>query len=302
MKAVLCAMWLLHWLPLPVLGRLGDGLGRMVYLLAGSRRHIALVNLALCFPDMPDAARRVLARQHFQAYTRSMLERGVLWWASEKRLRRLIVVEPALPMHTIMSGPTILLCPHFVGLDVAGVAVAMDVAGCSVYARQSNAVFDRALRKGRSRFRTSALFARAQGIKPIIRAMHQKLPFFMCPDMDFGAKDAGFVPFFGVPAATLTAPARLASATGARVIPVIATTLPRYQGWKVEFHPPWVDYPGNNVAQATERMNRFIEAQVRKNPAEYFWVHRRFKTRPAGAPGFYDAARTQALHIEKSPA
>ena len=106
-------------------------------------------------------------------------------------------------MHTIASGPTILLCPHFVGLDVAG---------CSVYARQS--------------------------IKPIIRAMHQRLPYFMCPGMDFGAKDAVFVPFFGVPAATLTAPARLASVTGARLIPVIATTLPRYKGWKVEFHPP----------------------------------------------------------------
>jgi KDO2-lipid IV(A) lauroyltransferase len=132
------------------------------------------------------------------------------------------------------------------------------------------------------------MFARSDGIQPVIRAMRDGLPFFMCPDMDFGAKDAKFVPFFGVPAATLTAPARLAAVTGAKVIPVVATVLPNYKGWKITFFPPWEDYPGKDLVQATRRMNQFIEEQILKTPAEYFWVHRRFKTRPPGEPDLYE--------------
>lgn len=290
MRALLVLLWLLHWLPLPVLGRVGDGVGMVVFWIAKSRRHIALTNLRLCFPERSEGARRAIARAHFQAYTRSMLERSILWWASEHRLRRLIVVEPRLPLQALQAGPTILLCPHFVSLDVAGVAVALEVSGCSVYARQSSPVFDRALRKGRSRFRPVALFSRSQGIKPVIRAMRDGMPFFMCPDMDFGAKDAEFAPFFGIPAATLTAPARIAALTGASVIPVVATVLPGYRGWKVAFLAPWDHYPGTDITQATRRMNHFIETQILETPTEYFWVHRRFKTRPPGEPGFYGRA------------
>lgn len=292
MKAVLFSLWLLHWLPLPILGRAGNALGTLLYRLAGTRRHIALTNLRRCFPEWSESERRALAYRHFQVYGRSVLERGILWWASEKRLRRLIVIEPGLPMQTMRSGPTILLCPHFVSLDVAGVAVTLDVDGCSIYSRQSNPVIDRALRKGRTRFHPVALFDRSQGIKPVIRAMRKGLPFFMCPDMDFGARDAEFVPFFGVPAATLTAPARIAALTGATVIPVVATLLPDYRGWKVTFLKPWEDFPGPDVIQATRRMNAFIESQVMLAPAEYFWAHRRFKTRPPGAPDFYNADHT----------
>lgn len=287
MRAVLLMMWLLHWLPLPVLARVGEHIGSGLFVLVRSRRHIALTNLRLCFPDWTEARRHALAHQHFQAYARSMLERGILWWASERRLRRLIVLAPDLPLAAIQAGPVIFLCPHFVSLDVAGVAITLNTSLCSIYTQQSNPVFDNALRRGRSRFHPISIAPRSQGIKPVIRAMRDGLPFFMCPDMDFGAKDAVFVPFFGVEAATLTAPARLAALTGAKVIPVIATILPGHQGWKVEFFPPWDDYPGTDLVQATRRMNQFIETQIRQAPAEYFWVHRRFKTRPNGAPGVY---------------
>jgi KDO2-lipid IV(A) lauroyltransferase len=105
--------------------------------------------------------------------------------------------------------------------------------------------------------------------------------------MDFGIKDAEFVPFFGTPAATLTAPARIAATTGAKVIPVIATFLPNYQGWKVKFYPAWENYPDNDIVEATRRMNAFIEERVLEAPSEYFWAHKRFKTRPPGEPGIY---------------
>lgn len=288
MRLLLVVLWLLHWLPLPLLGRLGEAIGSLLFALLRKRRRIALTNLALCLPELSAAERERIARQHFRSYARSIIERSVLWWASEARLRRLIVVEPRVPLDVIDAGPTILLCPHFVCLDVAGVAVMLESSLCSVYSRQQNAVFDEALRKGRSRFRPVKLVPRREGIKPIIRAMREGLPFFMLPDMDFGPKDAEFVPFFGVPAATLTAPARIAAATGAKVVPVVATYLPGYRGWKVTFYPHWEDYPGPDVVAATRRMNAFIEERVREAPAEYFWAHKRFKTRPDGEPGFYD--------------
>ncbi len=288
MRALLFLMWLMHWLPLPLLGRLGEGVGGILFYVAKSRRHVTLTNLRLCFPELSKASRRELALEHFRAFTRAVLERSILWWASEQRLRRLIVNEPAVPLQAMHSGPTILLCPHFVSLDVAAAAVMLDSEGCTVYTRQRNALFDQALRKGRSRFRRVAMFARSDGIKPVIRAMREGLPFFMCPDMDFGTKDAIFVPFFGVPAATLTATARLAAATGAKVIPMVATVLPNYKGWKITYFPAWEDYPGDDLAVATRRMNQFIEEQVVKTPAEYFWAHRRFKTRPPGEPDVYE--------------
>jgi Kdo2-lipid IVA lauroyltransferase/acyltransferase len=173
-------------------------------------------------------------------------------------------------------------------LDVAGVAAALEMDGCSIYTSQRNAVFDAALRKGRSRFHPVKLFAREQGVKPIIRALRDRLPFFMLPDMDFGEKDAEFVPFFGTLAATLTAPARIAAATGAKIIPMIATFLPGYRGWKVHFYPAWENYPGGDMVAATRRMNAFIEERVLEAPAEYFWAHKRFKTRPPGTPSVYE--------------
>lgn len=287
MKLLIGLMWLLHWLPLPVIARLGEALGGFLFLVTRSRRNIALTNLLICFPSLSDDERVALAKRHFQAYARSVLERGILWWGSEARLKRLIVIEPGLPLADIRSGPTILLCPHFVCLDVAGVAVAMHTAGCSIYVPQKNQAVDEALRRGRARFQPVQLFTRSQGIRQILRSMQNGLPFFMLPDMDFGPKDAEFVPFFGMPAATLTAPARIAATIGAKVIPVVATYLPGYRGWKVTFYPKWDNFPGNDIAAATRRMNAFIEERILESPAEYFWAHRRFKTRPPGAANVY---------------
>ena len=151
-------------------------------------------------------------------------------------------------------------------------------------------MFDEALRKGRLRFTPdeSNLIAREAGIKPIIRAMRDGRPFLMLPDMDFGRRESVFVPFFGVPAATLTAPARLTMATEGQVIPVVTRFLPNYQGWQVIFYPAWDDYPGGDIEAATARMNAFIEARVLEAPSEYFWSHKRFKTRPEGMAGVYD--------------
>ena len=298
MKLLLGFMWLLHWLPLPVLGRIGKAIGSLLFMVMGARRDIALINLRLTMPELTEAQRRDIARRHFQAYTRSVLERSILWWAPEARLRKLIKVETSagmppgrVPVAEMTEKPTILLCPHFVCLDVGGAAIAMESSASSMYVAQKNKVFDEVLRAGRARFKPVRLFTRQDGIKPILRALKEKLPYFMLPDMDFSDKDSEFVPFFGVPASTLTATARIAAATGAQVLPVIATFLPDYAGYRVKFYPVWENYPGPDMVAATRRMNEFIEERVLEAPAEYFWTHKRFKTRPEGEPSFYSKKR-----------
>jgi KDO2-lipid IV(A) lauroyltransferase len=287
MRVLLGFMWLLHFLPLPVLGRFGNFIGSILFWILPSRRHITLTNLRLCFPEKSEAERRTIAKQHFQAYARSVFERSILWWSPEARVRKLIRVEPGVPLDLIATGPVILLCPHFVSLDVAGIGLVLQTPICSIYAPQKNAVFDEALKNGRNRFGLVRLLSRAEGVKPIIRAMREGYGFLMLPDMDFGIKDAEFVPFFGIPAATLTAPARISAATNAKVVPVIATMLPNYQGWRVTVHPAWENYPGYDIVAATRYMNAFLEEQIRLTPAEYFWSHRRFKTRPDGQADLY---------------
>lgn len=293
MRLILGVIWLLHWLPLPILGRIGEAFGELLFLLMRERRKITLTNLTLCLPALSADEREALARAHFRAYARSVLERGILWWGSPKRLRRLIEVDPFVPTQASIEQPTIFLCPHFVCLEVAGVAITMQGPLCSIYTQQRSKVFDQALREGRSRFATQEeadrfLLSRSGGIKPIIRAMRSGRPFLMLPDMDFGARESIFVPFFGVPAATLTAPARLAAATHGQVIPVTTQFRPNYQGWRVRFHPAWENFPGDDIEAATRRMNTFIENQIQQAPSEYFWSHKRFKTRPEGMPSVYD--------------
>lgn len=292
MRALLVLMWLLHWLPLPLLAAIGQGVGRVLWYLAGSRRRIALRNLELCFPEWPAARRRAVAREHFGWLARSLLERGLLWYASPERIRRLIHIEGPASFADTHPGPVMWLAPHFMALDVAGAAIQLFVArpGCSIYKNQSNPVIDAALRRARLRFGNARIFSRRETAKPLMRAIKEGAGFFNLPDMDFGAKDAAFVPFFGVPAATLLAPSRMARLLGMKVQPVIAEMLPGGRGYRVRFFEPWSDFPSTDAQADTAWMNRWIEERIRENPAQYLWVHKRFKTRPEGEPSLYGGA------------
>jgi len=276
--------WLLHWLPLPFLARLGQGVGEVLYRVARPRRHVVMVNLRLCFPEMSEAARRRLARAHFHAAGRSLLERGLLWWASAERLQRLVQVEGEAHFKTLLAQgrPVILLAPHFVGLDMGGTRLTLDFDLVSIYARQKNPVFDHWLYHGRSRFGDQRLLSRQDGVRGTVKAMKAGRGFYYLPDMDYGRKDAIFVPFFGVPAATITGLARLARLAGAAVVPCATRMLPGGQGYRVELGEAWTDFPSADVEADTRRMNAWIESVVRTMPEQYYWVHRRFKTRPLG--------------------
>ena len=289
-RALLAVVWLLHLLPLPAQALLGRGLGLLMHSLARRRRRVAQRNVELCWPELSAVRRQALVREHFQWLARSLLERGVLWYASPERLKRLIHVEGDLHLAERSQRPVMWLVPHFLAVDVAGMTVQLFQArlGCNVYTAQSNAVLDRALLRGRNRFGTAAMFKRQQSALPLVRAIKRGRAFFNPADMDFGLRDAAFVPFFGHPAATLLAPSRLARSLHMVVQPVVAEILPGGQGWRVRFLPAWDDWPTDNAEADAARMNLFIEAQIRLNPAQYLWVHKRFKTRPPGEASLYD--------------
>ena len=288
-RATIGLMWLLHWLPLSMQAVIGRMLGRALYALGRSRRRIALRNLELCFPQQSAAEREALAREHFQWLGRSLLERGLLWYGSRPRLERLIRVEGDIGLADRSDKPVMWLAPHFMALDVAGVAIQLHVkkTGTSIYQAQSDKVFDAAIRRGRLRFGNAEIFSRKESAKPLMRCIRRGQPFFNLPDMDFGPKDAAFVPFFGVPAATLLAPSRMARALDMVVQPVVAEMLPGGEGYVVRFLPPWTDFPTDDALADTLRMNQWIEREIERLPAQYLWVHKRFKTRPPGEPRLY---------------
>jgi len=288
-RLLLGLLWLLHWLPLPVLAACGRGLGHLLHALARSRRQIALRNIELCFPQMAEAERQALVREHFTWLGRSILERSLLFYAGVPRLKRLIHVEGDVTLAERSDRPVMWLVPHFMALDVAGVATQLfqkqHVA--SIYQEQSDEVMDDAIRRGRLRFQQGEVFPRSDSAKPLIRAIRKGWAFFNLPDMDFGERDAAFVPFFGVPAATLLAPSRLARALDMVVQPVVAEILPGGQGYRVRFLEPWTTFPTDDALADTAAMNRWIESEIRRDPPQYLWVHKRFKTRPAGEASPY---------------
>jgi Kdo2-lipid IVA lauroyltransferase/acyltransferase len=283
MRLALFAMWLLHWLPLPALAACGRLFGSLFYTFGHRRRHIALTNLSLCFPQLGEAEKSALARRHFEVFGRSLLERGLLWWAPAERIQRLVAVEGMGRLEALKGGPLILLVPHFVGLDMSWTRLSMEHDMSGIYASQNDPVFNAVLYRGRARFGKPVMLSRQDSTRKGVKAMKAGMPFFYLPDMDYGRRDAIFVPFFGVPAATITGLSRLARMTGAAVLPVV--TRMTDTGYVVEIGEAWTDYPAqgeNGIQTDTRRMNAFIEAEILKMPEQYYWLHRRFKTRPPG--------------------
>jgi Kdo2-lipid IVA lauroyltransferase/acyltransferase len=280
-------IWVLHFLPLALLAPIGHGFGRLLYIVAGDRRRVALTNLRLCFPQWSEAERRHVARHHFQAFGRAVLERGILWWAAKERILRIVRIEGLEHWQAVADRPVIWLAPHFVGLDMGGTRLAAEYRAASMFSRQKDPVLDAILYHGRTRFVMPRLVSRQEGLRPLVRVMREGLPFYYLPDMDFGARDSVFVPFFDVPTATITGLSRLARVAGAAVVPVITRQLPGGEGYVLQFYPAWENFPTDDVEADARRMNAFIEERILEIPEQYHWLHKRFKTRPPGAERVY---------------
>lgn len=279
--------WLIHFLPFRIIVAMGNGTGFLLYFLAAERRRVGAINLKLCFPGMIDGARKKLLREHFKMFARGLFERSILWWSSAERIRSLIRVEGVEHFEAIRNKPSILLTPHFVGMDTGGQWIAQHIDTVCMYANQKNRYLTELFRQKRIRFGNQRQFSRQQGLRPILKGMREGMPFIYPPDQDQGIKDGAFIPFFGVPAATMSSVPRIAQITGAKVVPCITRLLPGGEGYVLTFYPAWENYPSGDDIADTRRMNEFIEQRILEMPEQYFWLHKRFKTRPEGEKKFY---------------
>ena len=285
MRFVLLILWCLRWLPPDWVVALGKSLGGLLF--HWGRKRVTLINLKASFPEKTDAERERIGRGVFCNLARSTLELGRLWYAPvEVALTNVRLVDKHLMDEWAGKVPIIVLAPHFVGLDFGGARFSREYpTAFSMYSEQKNKVFDRALRQSRKRFGDATLITRQQGLRPVLKALKEKKLFYYLPDMDFGAKDAVFVDFFGIKTATVTAVSRLCAITGAKVIPLI--TRQTESGYEARFYPAWENFPTGDVEADARRVNAFLEERIREMPDQYFWVHKRFKTRPPGEQSFY---------------
>ncbi|MGI9310865.1 MAG: lysophospholipid acyltransferase family protein [bacterium] len=281
----------LSYLPLPLLHAIGAIGGEVAYHLHFARRDIARRNLRACFPARSEAEIGALARAHFRALATAAIATGISWWASEARLARLTKVRnrEVLERARERGESIVLLAPHFVGLEHSGIYLSLLSPTMTMYHRHRNPLLDAMIKHHRGRF-GGAQYSSKAPIKPIIQSLRAGRLFYYLPDQDAGRKGV-FVPFFGVPAATFPTLGRIARLGRAAVIPCTTRLLPRGRGFEIILGEPLADYPcGDDIADANA-MNRAIETTIAHAPAQYFWSHRRFKTRPPGDPPFYRARR-----------
>ena len=282
----LAFMRLLAGLPLPWVRAAGWLFGRALHLAAARRRRIALTNWMLCFPESSDAQAQRAIREHFVRFAQAWLDRSWLWEGRPDVVRRRLKLAGDLDA---LKGdvPTVLFAPHFVGMDTGWTALTahLDRKFCGIYARQLNVDIDRWMSQGRQRFGEPHIVAKSAGLKALVSALRAGEPLYLLPDMDYGRRDSIFVPFFGVQAATVPSLSRFARMARAQVVPVVSRMT--REGYEVTVHSPWTGFPTDDVVADTTRMNCELEAFIRQMPEQYYWVHKRFKTRPEGQSSPY---------------
>lgn len=277
---------LVAWLPLRWVRRLGRWLGWVLYVVVPGRRRVVMVNLLVCFPDWTETERRRCCLRTFERFAQSWLDRGWLWHRSEACVRARLQIEGST--QRLEAGqPTVLFAPHFFGLDAAWTALTQQINRplTTIYTDQANKTADAWILSGRRRFGSGRLFGRADGVQEIVGSLRSGDPLYLLPDMNFGAEESLFVPFFGVPAATVPSLSRFARLGRARVMPVVARMTD--QGYRITLLPVWDDVPSGDLVADTTLMNQRLEAWIRAMPDQYYWVHKRFKSRPPGEPELY---------------
>ena len=279
-------MRVLAHVPLPALRALGWCLGQLLYVLAVPRRKVALRNLALCFPKATVAQRSRWARETFVVFCQTWLDRSWLWFAPREVVQRRVRLQGAL---NELEGdtPTIIFAPHFYGMDAGGTALTLHTprAFTSIFSTHPDPAVDAWFMAGRQRFGDVRMLNRADGVKPIISNLRKGGLLYLLSDMDFGPGESTFVPFYSVPTATVPSLPRFARLGRAKVIGMYTRLTPT--GYVAEITPAWEGYPSEDVEADTAQMNLRLQTYIDTMPGQYYWVHKRFKTRPAGEPSVY---------------
>lgn len=289
MKLVFALLYLIQLLPFALIQKIGALFGILGYYLAAPRRRVGRINLQKCFPELSDHERTRLLKAHFRHMGTLLAEYGLYWYGSAARLKKLVRYQDKHYLDEALAAgeKVILLYPHFTAFELAVYALNQDVPLISMYSHQKNQALDKQILKGRHRYQNVFLIGRTEGLRAIIKELKKSpAPFLYLPDQDFGRKESVFVHFFGIQTATIAGLSRIAALTHAKVIPLIPTRQPDGTV-NLRFYPAWENFPSEDAVADTQRMNDFIETRVREQPEQYFWLHKRFKTRPEGEESFY---------------
>ena len=280
-------MWLLAQLPYRLQMASGRGLGWAMVQLGRRRRRIAATNLRLCFPELGEGERGTLLREHFRSLGMGMVETAMSWWTAEAKLSPLAHVEGLEHLQAALARGkgVILLSGHFTSLEIGGRLLALSTPFHVLYRRHKNPLFETIMRRARERNFDKAI--PREDMRAMLRSLKQNLPVWYAADQDYGAEKSVFAPFFGIPAATITATSRLAQGSGAAVVPFFQRRLRDGTGYRLQLYPALDGFPGASPEADARRINQIIEEQIATMPEQYLWVHRRFKTRPDGSPPLY---------------
>lgn len=286
-------LWLIVRLPYRVLLALGRLVGRLMHVFMRERRDVAEVNLQLCFPQWTEERRRQVLRDNFESNGIALFEMAMAWWWPRQRLARLAHVEGLEHLHNAAAAGqgVVLVSLHFTTLELGAALLGQRVTIDGMYREHRNPVFDLVQRRGRERHNADARAIEREDVRAMFKSLRSGRAIWYAPDQDYGRKASVFVPFFGVPAATVTATSAFARLGKAQVVPFTQTRLPDAQGYRLTVHAPLADFPcGDETADAL-RINQWAEQAIEQQPEQYMWVHRRFKTRPEGEARPYAARR-----------
>ena len=278
---------LMTMLPIRWTQAIGAGLGLLVYRLVPSRRRVARINIRQAYPDYSEEQIRALNVASFKSLGISVFETALAWWADRDYMRSICEVEGRQHLDdALASGKgVVLLTGHFTTLEIGAMLVGLQTQLNGVYKKAHNPMFNAFMAHYRSTYGEELI--ENKNVRALIRGLRKGRATWFAPDQDFAEQDIVFTPFLGGIASTLTATARMAEMTGAKVVPFYPVRLDRGQGYRLVILPALKDFPSSDIENDSARINKAIEDMVYANPEQYGWVHKRFKYRPPGEPPIY---------------
>ena len=264
---------------------LGKNMGKLFYLLFSTLRKVATINIQKCFPEKNKEQVSALVKKHFESIGVSFFETANAYYGRDEKIQKLLTIESEHYLTDAMKDDrgVIILCSHFMPLMLSSRALSLKHKIASIYRPQNNRLFDKIMVKGLTN--GGGIMIKNSDTRAMIKAIKNALPIWYAPDQDLGTKGTVFAPLFGIQAATISATSRLAKGGNTAVIPYSFTRTD--EGYNMSFSAPLENYPSGDLVHDASQTNQILEAQIRKNPEQYLWIHRRFKTRPEGEKNFY---------------
>jgi KDO2-lipid IV(A) lauroyltransferase len=287
---VLCLLRLFTFLPYAITVHAGYGLGWLAARIPHNRARVVKTNLRLCFPNLSETEIDDLAIEHWKLFGRSVVERSRVWLGTRKQILSFVTVRSEVDLNA--KRPRILVNPHFVGLEggfMALSALSKDNPwpnGVGLYQKMKNPLLNQKMVEWRDRFGGKSI-ERQHRLRDLLRELKGGNFAIIAPDIDLGPQDSIFVPFFGIQTSTIDSVSRLSKLTNAEVSLMTTTLNKDRKGYTCIISKELPDFPSDDPVKDTARLNQYIEELVRKRPAEYYWVHKRFKHRPPGEPNLY---------------